>query len=148
MSQAGLDIGLDESCEVPAEVGQFEPVVKWRKEVWSTNPESNNIMMTPIVVPLNDDNGDGIIDREDTPDILVLTFYNDYSNGIVRAISGDDGRELWSVSGDHQLTGALAAGDINNDGLVEVVVPAFHAHSITSLSPLLSVGQSKLLPIE
>ena len=32
--------------------------------------------------------------------------------------------------------------------IVDVVVPAFHAHSITSLSPLPSSGQSKPLPIE
>ena len=63
MSQDAIDIGIDESCEVP-EV-DFEPVVKWHKSDWDTYPGFKDIMSTPIVASLNDDNGDGIIDRED-----------------------------------------------------------------------------------
>ena len=119
-----MEIALNESCSIPPQIGSFTPVVKWTKPSWSTYSDSYNIMMTPIVVPLNDDNGDGVVNSNDTPDILVLTFSGGGgSNAVLRAISGADGSELWSVNNDHQITGALAAGDIDNDGLVEVVAP-------------------------
>lgn len=119
-----MEIALDESCEIPPQVGTFSPVVKWTKPSWSVDSGSSNIMMTPIVVPLNDDNGDGVVNADDTPDILVLTFAGGGgSNSVLRAISGADGSELWSVNNSHQITGALAAGDIDNDGMVEVIAP-------------------------
>ena len=63
-------VPLLESCSADPETGTFTPVLKWNKGTWSVSPESNNIMMAPIVVSLNDDNGDGQI----TPiDCLLYT---------------------------------------------------------------------------
>ncbi|MEC8382467.1 MAG: FG-GAP-like repeat-containing protein [Myxococcota bacterium] len=117
-------VQVDSSCEVVPQVGTFSPIVKWHKADWAVSAGFNNIMMTPIVLPLNDDNGDGLVNEDDTPDILALTFQGGGgSNSILRAISGADGSELFSVNNSHQITGALAGGDIDNDGLVEIVAP-------------------------
>ena len=119
-----MDIALDESCEIPPQVGSFSPVVKWTKPNWSVDSGSYNIMMTPIVVSLTDDNADGFVNADDIPDVLVLTFSGGGgSNSVLRAISGEDGSEIWSVNNSHQITGALAAGDIDNDGIVEIIAP-------------------------
>lgn len=121
-SHAAEEIELNEDCYVEASVGTFNPVVKWRKSSWSVDSSSNNVMMAPIVVSLNDDNGDGLVDEEDTPDIVVITYSSSY--GTLRAVSGADGSELWNVTNQQlQLTGAVAAGDIDGDGMVEIIAP-------------------------
>jgi choice-of-anchor A domain-containing protein len=109
---------LVDSCEViPPFSGNFEPELEW---AWSGSPimpTHNQVMMTPVVVEVN---GDGI------PDVVFNTFTsngNYTTNGVLRAISGDDGHDLWAVT-DPALRvrpGAnIAAGDIDNDGLVEI----------------------------
>jgi RHS repeat-associated protein len=101
-------------------VGQFNPVVKWNKSTFIIRPDSDQVMMTPAVIDLN---GDGV------PDIVFATFTGaSYSGGgVLRAISGDDGRELWSVDDSRYLvypTAGIAVGDIDHDGLPEIIATA------------------------
>ena len=53
-------------------------------------------MATPTVANLTDDNGDGVIDSNDIPDIIVVT-YGGY--GTLRAVKGDTGDEIFNVVG-------------------------------------------------
>jgi hypothetical protein len=110
---------LEECYTEATPVGTFNPVVLWDTETFSTNGSSSSCMMQPIVCPLTDDNGDGTIDEHDTPDVVIIT----YSPGVLRALSGDDGSEIWSTAGNGaiQITGGAACGDIDNDGKVEVI---------------------------
>ncbi len=94
-------------------------------------------MMTPAVVDMNGD---------DVPDVVFSTFGDrgtsgyggSWSPGPVRAISGADGSELWTAAGtasdpyayDVNAYGGLAVGDIDGDGLPEVI--ATH-HSLGGL---------------
>lgn len=100
-------------------VGTFTPEVLWDTETFATNSSSVSCMMQPIVCSLTDDNGDGAIDDDDTPDVMIIT----YSPGVLRAMNGDDGSELWSATGGGQIqiTGGAACGDIDNDGIAEVI---------------------------
>ncbi|MEC7986760.1 MAG: hypothetical protein VX278_16450, partial [Myxococcota bacterium] len=124
LSFPAIEVSINESCEIAPQYGSFTPVVKWTKPNWNEYSGYNNIMMAPIVVPLNDDNGDGLVNEEDFSDVVVLTYTGGGgSNSILRAVSGIDGSELWSVNNSHQITGAVAGGDIDNDGLIEVIVP-------------------------
>jgi hypothetical protein len=115
----GEPVDLNDECYVEYTPGTFTPVVEWQKSSWSTDPGSNNIMMMPAVGSLTDDNGDGLINDDDVPDIVVVTYG---SYGTLRAISGDTGAEIWNVVGQQlQGQGAVALGDIDNDGIVEII---------------------------
>ena len=113
---------------------------------WSWNsseflPEYNQVISTPIAVNLNDDNGDGVIDEKDVTDIIAVTFNiaNYRAQGVVRALSGIDGEELWkteNLDGTFNYktikatsTYSISAADVNNDGLVEVIVRDSTDHS-------------------
>ncbi len=110
---------LDECYSEGTTVGTFTPEVLWDTETFTDSAGSVSCMMQPIVCSLTDDNGDGQIDDDDTPDVMIIT----YSPGVLRAMSGDDGRELWSTSGGGaiQITGGAACGDIDNDGIADVI---------------------------
>ncbi len=103
------DVGVDESCEA-TEVGTFTPVVEWRQ----TAP--GDTYVTPVVGQLTDDNGNGMIDAGDTPDVVVANAV-----GVVWAMSGDDGHVLWNAGnlGSEPMTPAI--GDLDGDGWPEVV---------------------------
>lgn len=99
-------------CEVIPEPS-FAPELKFAWDV-------ANIMMTPIVLQLDDDNCDGHVDERDLPEIVVATFVgNAYgTNGTLRALTVQDGAlvEKWSVppAGDPLAPGhAIAGGDID-----------------------------------
>ncbi|MGR9072744.1 MAG: carboxypeptidase regulatory-like domain-containing protein [Gammaproteobacteria bacterium] len=105
-------------------IGELAPVEKWRWSGSSVAPSYNQVMSTPMVGQLNDDNGDGKIDNRDNPDIVFTTFRgNKYSeNGKLRAINGKNGAEIWTVAPDSTANNSPAIADIDNDGLVEIVV--------------------------
>jgi hypothetical protein len=104
-------------CEVvPPFVPNFEPELEWEWTGSPVLPTHRQVMMTPVVVDVS---GDGV------PDVLFNAFAgsNYTTNGVLRAISGADGSDLWTVTDPaHRVRGAasLAAGDIDNDGQVEL----------------------------
>lgn len=105
--EPGYDAPVDESCYTEVQTGTFTPVLEWEMQSFSST--GTEVMSTPIVVDVNQDA---------TPDVVFVT----YSPGTVRAVSGDGSRELWSQTGvDVQITGGVAAGDLDGDGLVEIV---------------------------
>ncbi|MCC7383548.1 MAG: VCBS repeat-containing protein [Deltaproteobacteria bacterium] len=126
----------DPTCTFTPPPRVFEPAVEWHWEPGATtpSPEKHQVMSTPVVVHLSDDNSDGRVDALDVPDVVFISFdttgpvdqpYQHILNaGIVRAVSGDDGRELWSATGAaNQVAPAsnLAAGDLDGDGVPEIV---------------------------
>ena len=139
-------------CAVAPQVGLFNPVVEWSKQSWTVAPMYNQVMSTPIVVSLNDDNLDGEIDGEDTPDIVFNTFAGADSGGAgwLRAVSGKDGAELLNI-GNQNINGTagIAGGDIDGDGIVELVtvtssgsVKAFeHDGTLKWATPVLNVSK-------
>jgi len=117
----------DTSCMSLEPYATFAPdeVIEWQWTGSAVDPEYNQVMMTPVVVNLTDDNGDGIVDERDTPDVLFNAhFQYNYEDGRLRAISGIDGSDLWTLSDPNYNTRGgtgLAAGDLDGDGLVEIV---------------------------
>ncbi len=110
-------------------------------------PASSQASATPVVANLDDDNGDGLINERDFPEIVFMTYCNSEftSNGIIRAIHGGGpakgkdffatcGATVWHEGDDTGLacacataegnsTAAIAVGDLDNDGVPEIVVP-------------------------
>ena len=120
-----------------AAVSAFNPVVKWR---WST---TGTIAETPIIGPLIDTNGDGKIDQNDTPAVIVI------SDGLLYALNGKDGQVLWhstTYTGGYGSTPAL--GDINGDGQPEIIsfygpkVEAFDNHGVVKWISSASLGST------
>ena len=113
------------TCEYIPPVGSFDPVLEWEWRGSTIKPESNQVVMTPIVANLNDDNSDGQVNTSDIPDIIFISHVGRECryDGTLRAISGDGSGELFSVVDYETLPDSCpAVGDIDNDGLVEIVV--------------------------
>lgn len=120
----GYAASADDECANEVETGTFTPIREWTKNTWSTASSAIQCMSAPIVINVNDDNGDGVIDENDTPDVALVTYdeSNYSSGGVIRVLSGADGSEILSItSAGVQGTGGLAAADIDGDGFIEFV---------------------------
>ena len=137
---------FDGQCAFERNPGPFTPTLEWSLSISASDPypDRNQVMMTPVVVNLNDDNLDGVVDTRDIPDIIYTTFqtnqnpsnWDELRYGVLRAASGDGSGLLWSVGfnelnmqanrGGIQPAGSIAVGDIDNDGLPEVIAGLWH----------------------
>jgi hypothetical protein len=110
-------------------------------------PASSQACATPVVANLDDDNGDGLINELDFPEIIFMTYCGtDVAiNGIVRAIHGggpNKGKDFWAQCGtttwhegddlnmpcacataEGNSTAAVAVADLDGDGVPEIIVP-------------------------
>ena len=119
-------------CESEPTGGAVIPSLVWSWDGSAPGtfaPSSHQVMMAPAVANLNDDNIDGQVDVDDIPDVLFTTYVGaTYKHsGILRAVSGTDGSALFDVTDPAHMVspgGALAVGDIDGDGLVEIVACA------------------------
>ena len=86
---------------------------------WSAQGGTSSITMTPIILQLDDDDGDGLITRCDVPDVVAA------GTNTLAAFSGDNGQLLWELPDpkvNANVFSAITGGDINNDGFNEIVV--------------------------
>jgi RHS repeat-associated protein len=99
----------------------FQPTLKWEWTNSTTLPNFNQVISAPVVADLNQDN---------IPDIVFITYYyigngENLGGAYLRAISGNDGHELFTVSNPAYTVRAAASpaiADIDNDGLPEILV--------------------------
>jgi hypothetical protein len=98
---------FDDTCSFDYTTSDLDPELKWSLRITSNDdyPDRNQVMMTPAVANLTDDNGDGSIDESDTADIIFTTFqtnqvqgnWDQLHYGVLRAASGDGSGLHWSV---------------------------------------------------
>jgi hypothetical protein len=112
-------------CEYKPPADDFGIVLKhaWGGDV--APPTSTDVMMAPIVVQLDDDNCDGKVNQNDIPEIVFSTFTGGayYKQGTLHAISVVGGQvvEKWKAQDMTQPGAGLAAGDLDGDGVPEIV---------------------------
>ena len=106
----------------------------------------SHVVNTPIVANLDDDNGDGLINELDFPEIVFAAHQgnNPWANAVVRAIHGggpDKGKDYFAVCGGKLWTSAapttatcgssepdadagapVAVADLDYDGVPEIIV--------------------------
>ncbi len=107
----------------------FSPTVEWEWHGSPVEPTFNNVWASPVVINLTDDNGDGRVDENDVPEVLFTTFHTvplsdptSSQPGVLRVVSGDTGVERFSVTSVRLAeSGQLAVGDIDGDGLPEII---------------------------
>ncbi len=108
-------VDVDEDCMAydPDEVA----------DPWDLNLEwnytaSGSVVVMPATGNLTDDNGDGVVDDLDTPDVAFTA----YSGGTLHVVSGDTGRAVCTASG-FRSDGGVIIADVDGDGKNEVVGP-------------------------
>ena len=123
-----VDEPLDEVCGCiyqPVSGDPIAPSLEWMWSASSTtiHPVYDEVMMTPVVANLTDDNGDGLINEDDIPEVAFVTTTTAYKlGGYLRVVDGGTGQERWVYTG-NKVTGASspAIADLDNDGTPEVL---------------------------
>jgi hypothetical protein len=114
-----------EQCEYHPPTTAFAPALAYAWGGQITSPYSSDVMMAPIVVPLEDTNCDGKVNDRDIPDIVFTSFTGGAytTNGTLHAISVRSGKlvDRWSVPSALNPGAQLAGGDIDGMPGNEVV---------------------------
>ena len=130
-------VSTDPTCTyVPT--GSFNPTVEWSISSFATYANYKHVIMAPMVGELTDDNGDGSINEDDTPDIAFVAFSRASgagSDGVLRIVSGTGYVEKLAVSSKTYNTASyapyrysnIAVGDIDNDGEIEIVATVYRS---------------------
>ncbi|ACM19176.1 CARDB domain repeat-containing isoprenoid cyclase, putative [Geotalea daltonii FRC-32] len=135
------------ACEArPA--SPIEPVLKWK---WERANDSmfGRLLSTPVVISLTDDNGDGRIDDNDRPVVLVNTRYGDYqtNEGKLWAFDGQTGALIFGRYVQGQTTSEDSypiVGDIDGDWKPEIVFTTYYNNGgLTNLTALENDGTFK-----
>jgi hypothetical protein len=127
---------INEDCDKEVVTGSIEAVIEWEVSSWSNYGEYSQIVMAPVVGQLDDENGDGVVSREDVPDIVVITDDEgeyEHKKGILRIIPGDGttasraSQRFDTEVGDTVFQvypyrySNVALGDVDDDGEAEIV---------------------------
>jgi hypothetical protein len=111
------------SC-TPRTTADAEPLVLRTLFEWPpvSEPEVEQIIASnmPLVGPFTDDDGNGLIDACDVPDVLVVTQLVNGSSALF-VISGDTGATLFRFNAEVASNVTPALGDLDSDGTIEVV---------------------------
>ena len=127
---------LNDECDKEVVTGTLDTVIEWQIGTWSNYGEYSQIVMAPVVGQLDDENGDGVVTRDDVPDIVVITDdegESPHKKGILRIIPGDGttaarSEQNFSTEIDGDIVQAnpyrysnVAIGDVDDDGEPEIV---------------------------
>lgn len=105
------------ACEYRPPVGVFNPTVEWYWNSSTVEPTYVHVDTIPLI---------GDVDGNTVPDVIVNTgaVARGFGDGIVRALDGRSGAEIWSATGADARVYAstnLALADITGDTLPETI---------------------------
>jgi hypothetical protein len=108
------------ACRAASGPGLFDPAVSWS---WSGPQgllEYAGVYGPTLVGQFTDDNGDGVVDARDQPDVVAMSGVQGHR--YLNLIDAFSGTSHWSTRLDGIAAyGTPAIGDINGDGSMEIV---------------------------
>ena len=111
------DMNAVGECEEQAPADSFAPEIQW------SFGRGLSSIVTPLVANLTDDNDDGEIDLCDVPDVVLVAGSGNTICDLY-VLDGETGAEHFVLLGTEHLISCQttpALGDIDGDGLVEIV---------------------------
>ncbi len=106
-------------CDAIAPANSFDPEIQWS---FPGVGAQRNVLITPLVANLTDDNDDGTIDLCDIPDVVtIIGSGGETDPGNIVVLDGETGTMHFMINDPVVLGITPALGDIDNDGLVEIV---------------------------
>ena len=113
---AGSTVDLDPGCQAgTGPVGGISDPFSLSLERSYTS-EGSGVGVMPAIANLDDDNGDGLVDQNDLPELVFTTLD---ANQLV-VISGATGAPLWQLEG-FQGLGGVSIADVDDDGQPEII---------------------------
>src|SRR5512141_1875637 len=113
---AGKCARANGACSLEPGKGPFTPRTAWQWKGSSTFPQYADVLMTPVVAPLHRTPSDVF----EAPSVVFNSIRGDRGagaevEGVMRAVSGRDGSEVWTTDPAHPVNGlvAIAAGDLD-----------------------------------
>ena len=122
--EEGEDLDQDDGCIFEEVTGSLTNIIDWQVPDFEGQTNgSDRVGMTPILLPLTDDDGDGTYGSSgDLATVVVVSHDTEEAGATIRAVTGDGDDLLFSVEPTGlQPQSGLAGGDLDGDGRAEVV---------------------------
>jgi hypothetical protein len=114
VSDEGNAVG---KCGEVAPPDSFEPEVQWE---WTGAAVPGGSFSPPLVANVTDDDGNGVVDLCDVPDVVLVAQSPGFDGGLY-VLDGATGAEHWSIPNGLSTYIVPALGDIDGDGTVEIL---------------------------
>ncbi len=127
-------------CEYRPAAGMLDAVEQWAFDATTAESFTGrlDVWSTPAVGRVTDTNCDGVVNELDPPNVIFVSgdaqgsycsnpSVNACKTGVLRALDGSTGREMWSLRRPSMASAGISAvspaiGDLDHDGDMEVVV--------------------------